>query len=102
MRSLEEVTWVEDLVKAGLNDCAIARLTGLPRTTVRDWRLTQRWIGRERTGGRASTFGAPAGSCDRCGHRQHVFDELGERYVYLLGLYLGMATSSIIGVTYTD
>ncbi len=29
---------VQRLIATGLNDCAIARLTGIPRPTVRDWR----------------------------------------------------------------
>jgi hypothetical protein len=87
MRSLEEVGWVGELAEKGLNDCAIARLTGLPRTTVRDWRSTRRWIPRERTPSRART--PSTHSCVVCGHPCHRFDELGDRYVYLLGLYLG-------------
>jgi hypothetical protein len=89
VRSLEEVDWVKELVETGLNDCAIARLTGLPRTTVRDWRQTQRWVPRQRTGGRSNLFGRRARSCMRCGHPLHRFSELDEQYVYLLGLYLG-------------
>jgi hypothetical protein len=81
MRSLEEVGWVRDLVDAGLNDCAIARLLGLRRTTVRDWRQTRRWQLPKKTSERES--------CGRCGHPRHHFDELDARYVYLLGLYLG-------------
>ena len=38
MRSAEEFNNVRQLIAAGMNDCAIARLTGIPRTTVRDWR----------------------------------------------------------------
>ena len=38
MRSAEEFNEVQRLVAAGMNDCAIARLTGIPRTTVRDMR----------------------------------------------------------------
>jgi hypothetical protein len=85
MCSLEELSWVEGLVRAGLNDCAIARLTGLPRTTVRDWRQTQRWVPRKWPA-RAAPLGE---SCAECGHPIHRFDELGPPYVYLLGLYLG-------------
>lgn len=85
MRSLEEVGWVEGLVEAGLNDCAIARLTGLPRTTVRDWRQTQRWVPRKWAAGAAPV----AESCAECGHPIHRFGELCVWYAYLLGLYLG-------------
>jgi hypothetical protein len=58
-----------DLVRAGTNDCEIARLTGIPRRTVRDWRI-----------GRAPTDRM----CD------HPFECLPtEQYAYLLGIYLG-------------
>jgi len=62
-----------------MNDCQISRWTGIPRTTVRDWRRR----------------GAPGGSrlrraaevdCPRCGN-QLLEDEAA--YAYLLGLYLG-------------
>ena len=38
MRSADEFNEVRRLIAAGMNDCAIARLTGIPRPTVRDWR----------------------------------------------------------------
>ncbi|HEV8373977.1 MAG TPA: helix-turn-helix domain-containing protein [Actinomycetota bacterium] len=38
MRSREEVALVLGLARQGLNDCEIARRTGIPRGTVRDWR----------------------------------------------------------------
>lgn len=88
MRSPEEVELVKGLVGAGLNDRAIARLTGLPRTTVRDWRQTQRWLPRRWAFGRMRG-GPSTESCSACGHPRHQFDELGDPYVYLLGMYLG-------------
>lgn len=55
----------------GLNDCAISRLTGIPRSTIRDWRAK----------------GCP------CGHGQCPMCDAAELsgvdYAYLLGLYLG-------------
>jgi hypothetical protein len=39
MHSAETVSLVFDLVGRGLNDCEIARMTGVPRSTVRDWRV---------------------------------------------------------------
>jgi transposase len=42
VRSREEVTQVLALAAAGLNSCEIARRTGIPRGTVRDWRLGRR------------------------------------------------------------
>ena len=38
MRNLDEFAHVQTLIAAGLNDCAIARETGIPRTTVHGWR----------------------------------------------------------------
>ncbi|SRX94313.1 hypothetical protein MSP7336_02566 [Mycobacterium shimoidei] len=37
MRSAEEFEAVRALIATGMNDCAIARETGIPRPTVRDW-----------------------------------------------------------------
>jgi hypothetical protein len=80
--SLQELRRVEALVDLGLNDCAIARLAGIPRTTVRDWRRSTRWRGK-------GDGALELRSCTRCGHPAHAFHELGGRYAYLLGLYLG-------------
>jgi hypothetical protein len=79
VRSLQELRRVQALVELGVNDCAIARLAGLPRTTVRDWRRSRRWLNEQ--GSRTS--------CTRCGRPAHAFGELDDRYAYLLGLYLG-------------
>ena len=38
MRSAQEFNDVQRLIADGMNDCAIARITGIPRRTVRDWR----------------------------------------------------------------
>jgi hypothetical protein len=72
---------VGGLVAAGLNDCAIARMTGIPRVTVREWRHTRRWERWPYAGYRTP--------CPRCGAPPHEFYALPEAYVYLLGLYLG-------------
>ena len=77
MRSAEEFNNVHRLVAAGINDCAIARLTGIPRTTVRDMR--------RRPGIRPRNM---TGSLD-CAI-EHDFASLAAApYCYLLGLYLG-------------
>jgi hypothetical protein len=77
MRSQGEITAVGSLVEAGLNDCEIARQTGVPRSTVGHWRRGER---------RASA----RHSCARCGHPAHDFAGLpGLDYAYLLGAYLG-------------
>jgi hypothetical protein len=77
MRSTSEVEQVNALIAQGLNDCQIARTTGIPRSTVRMWRTTPR---KERTPLSASSSGCPF-----CG------DGILNRriYAYLLGVYLG-------------
>jgi hypothetical protein len=77
MRSADEFNNVQRLAAAGLNDCAIARLTGIPRRTVRDLRC--------RPGVRPRNA---AGSCD-CGIEHDFASVAAEPYSYLLGLYLG-------------
>ncbi len=77
MRDLDEFDQVRSLIAAGMNDCAIARETGVPRTTVRGWRLhpPTNLVKRDRSSpcGVLHDFGGlPAGP-----------------YAYLLGLYLG-------------
>ena len=77
MRSAEEFSEVQRLIAAGVNDCAIARYTGIPRPTVRDWRCRPQVLTR-----------IPAGST-ACGV-DHDFAALpAAPYSYLLGLYLG-------------
>ena len=81
MRPVEEVRNVLKLVEEGLNDCEIARTTGIPRRTILGWRhgLLPRFA-------RAD---APS-ACAECGHPMHDFDRLPTpAYTHLLGLYLG-------------
>jgi hypothetical protein len=82
VRSIEEIETVHALVAEGFNDCAISRQTGIPRTTIREWRhgnLPRSFV--EATAGR---------SCPDCGHPEHDFSALpGWDYAYLFGLYLG-------------
>jgi hypothetical protein len=59
----------------GMNDCQIARATGISRTTIREWR----------TLGPPGTRGGTAAVCPRCEGAD--LDE--PAYEYLLGLYLG-------------
>ena len=79
MRSHRELLRVQSLVSCGRNDGEIARLTGVPRRTVSDWRRGQNLI-RDRT-------------CIEREHRcveAHDFSALPEsEYAYLIGLYLG-------------
>jgi hypothetical protein len=75
MRSAEQFNAAKHLIAAGVNDCAIARQIGVPRTTVRDWR--------RRPPIRSRDLGTPCGIA-------HNFARLSAgAYCYLLGLYLG-------------
>lgn len=80
MRSREEVRLVQRLAAEGLNNCEIARRTGVARTTVRNW-----------VGGRLPLQGAVAqGNCSRCGHPDHDPAQLpAATYAYTFGMYLG-------------
>jgi Homeodomain-like domain len=85
MRSIEQVRHVLALVHDGLNDREIARRTGIPRGTVRDWRQ-----GRTPRRGPHGARIPPDQSCPTCGHPRHDSAALPQRdYAYLLGLYLG-------------
>src|SRR5688572_29735173 len=77
MRSELEVSRVLSLVERGLNDCAISRVTGIPRGTVRDWRH-----GRfpRRVRDRNGTCPVCLGDISMVPSRS---------YAYLLGQYLG-------------
>jgi hypothetical protein len=79
MRPPEQVEMVVDLAASGKSSLAIARETGIPRSTVRDW-----LAGRLPNGHAAGEVG-----CETCGAARHRFDELPPSYAYLLGLYLG-------------
>jgi len=76
VRSQTEWEAVHRLIASGMNDCAIARATGIPRPTVKDWR--HQGAHRRKRAQRRST-------CPRCD--LVALDETA--YAYLLGLYLG-------------
>lgn len=66
------------LIAAGLNDCEVARRTGVARTTIRDWR--------------APTYmrrGPKLSACPRCWRPSKPMSFTPEDYCELLGLYLG-------------
>jgi hypothetical protein len=76
-RSRAEFHFTMDLVLLGLNDCEVARATGIPRTTIRDWRSGQGPNKRAQTD--------HDGTC-----ADHDPSEIPSRaYSYLLGIYLG-------------
>jgi hypothetical protein len=87
MRSRKELNRVQALAAEGLNNCAISRATGIPRSTVSGWRngRTPGFGARRLSGG-----GRHSGTCIRCGQVEDPFPSLTEyAYAYLLGLYLG-------------
>jgi hypothetical protein len=82
MRSEEEYRNALELIRIGINDCEIGRRLGIPRGTVRDWRVgaasgsggrTKFWSDRRR----AICFRCAGGWVDE------------QAYAYLLGAYLG-------------
>jgi CheY-like chemotaxis protein len=64
------------LAAAGLNNCEIARRTGIPRGTVSDWRL-----------GRRPHLDRTHGTCTVCRGEPSALPQA--PYTYLLGLFLG-------------
>ncbi len=81
VRSPEEVQRALKLGSAGLNSSQVARLTGIPRTTIRDW-----------FDGRVPRPEAMqrARGCFRCTGDLGPFPRLTRSsYAYLLGIYLG-------------
>jgi hypothetical protein len=76
VRSAEEFEAAKRLIAAGVNDCAIARQIGVPRTTVRDWRC--------RSQIRTRLVGGPG-----CGVLHDLSALPPAAYCYALGLYLG-------------
>jgi hypothetical protein len=77
VRSLEEFNEVRRLIATGMNDCAVSRETGIPRTTVRDLRRRPQVLPRYPTG-------SPG-----CGIAHDFATVPAAPYSYLLGLYLG-------------
>jgi Homeodomain-like domain len=81
VRSNAEYAKAVDLAARGLNDCEIARATGIPRATIRDWR---------RAPLREDRLGELGSVCTTCGHPEHDFQALPRAsYAHLLGMYLG-------------
>ncbi len=67
-----------DLIARGLNDCEVSRRLGVPRRTVRDWRVPT-YVARAR----ASSL------CLRCWKPTSPVIFTSADYAELLGLYLG-------------
>lgn len=85
MHGRAAVAVVLELRQQGLGARRIARRTGLPVGTVRDW-----LAGKLPRHSRAVEPG-DVGSvdCERCGGEEHHFEGLPLSYPYLLGMYLG-------------
>jgi hypothetical protein len=87
-RSREEFDHVQRLIAMDMNDCAIARVTGIPRKTVWQWRHQPPTTRRRSATSTSCTVdhldaGLPAAP-----------------YAYLLGLYLGDGCISLAGRSY--
>jgi hypothetical protein len=83
MRVNAEYAEALDLLAGGLNDRQVARATGIPRSTIRDWRA------RPRDERRVASFPV----CPSCGIAHHDLARLPRAsYAYLLGMYLGDGT----------
>ena len=84
MRPEEEHRAALKLIEAGVNDCEVGRRLGIPRGTIRDWRVG--WSAG--SGGRTKSWSgarAQSADCFRC--TGSWFDEVA--YSYLFGIYLG-------------
>lgn len=73
---------VLELASRGVNDCEVARMTGVPRSSVRD--IRQR--ARTPAGSRSLSGAAP---CPRCWQPARTIRVAEADYAELLGLYLG-------------
>ena len=71
----------ERLIVAGINDCEIARRTGIPRATVRDWRRPTYVPRRDHL--------RECETCPRCWRASRPIRFTPEDYAELLGFYLG-------------
>lgn len=78
-RSKAEFNLAMRLIADGHNDVEVARLAGIPRRSVHDWRV-----------GRVDkTFRSPTGEDLRCSGDHDFLRLLAAAYSYLLGQYLG-------------
>jgi hypothetical protein len=81
-RPFYEIERVMQLAADGLSDYEVARLTGVPRSTILSWRH-----------GRLPHRPGPSRPCPDCGAPQHDLGRLPQaEYAYLLGQYLGDGT----------
>jgi Homeodomain-like domain len=90
MRARAEIEKALALLAVGLSDLDVSRRTGIPRSTIRDWR--QKGAPRHRPGQRPK-------ACPVC--RPDDQELAVSEYVYLLGLYLGDGYVARLGRTYS-
>jgi hypothetical protein len=81
-RPASERTLVAHLLEEGLNDCEVARRTGIPRSTIRDWRRPTAARPPKSVAGRQRRH-----ACERCAGLRP--NPPAAAYAYLLGVYLG-------------
>jgi Homeodomain-like domain len=89
MRSEEEYRRALQLIDIGINDCEIGRRLGIPRGTIRDWRVALQAGSAGRT--KFASYKREV-TCFRC--TNGWVDE--EAYAYLLGEYLGDGCLSLM------
>jgi hypothetical protein len=78
-RSRREYDEARNLLLEGHNPGETSRVTGIPRSTIRDWHR----------GMRASTVRGPSVDGENCSCRERRVASRSAEYSYLLGLYLG-------------
>jgi Homeodomain-like domain len=89
VHSRETVAEALRLAGQGLNNCEIARRTGVSRPTIREWAGGKLPHSFEQ---KSMLYGRPSDSarlCARCGAGEHRFNRFSTAYAYLLGMYLG-------------
>lgn len=89
MHSGETVGVALRLAEQGVNNCEIARRTGVSRPTIREWvngRLPHSFVQKRLLYGRHNDSERV---CPCCGASEHRFDRFSTAYAYLLGMYLG-------------
>ncbi|MGB8362474.1 MAG: helix-turn-helix domain-containing protein [Acidimicrobiia bacterium] len=85
MRPEAEYQRALDLIRQGINDCDVGRRLGIPRGTIRDWRVGMQAGSGGRTVSWSGRRPSATTTCFRCD--KGWIDE--EAYAYLLGVYLG-------------
>lgn len=78
-RTKTDFETVKSLLSQGLNDCEASRASGVPRSTVRDWRR----------GSHTDTLRSPRRMEEECSCLNTFLALQSSSYSYLLGLYLG-------------